>query len=58
MILNQNPGVCHDLLKGYDVVASTGKSSETDFMTGLGVKEIFDRDEVNDDSKNPLLKQC
>ena len=42
---------------GYDVVASTGKSSETDFLTGLGAKEIIDRDEVNDDSKKPLLKQ-
>ena len=42
---------------GYDVVASTGKSSETDFLKGLGAKEIIDRDEVNDDSKKPLLKQ-
>ena len=42
---------------GYDVVASTGKSSETDFLKGLGAKEVIDRDEVNDDSKKPLLKQ-
>ena len=58
MILNQNPGGYHDFLKGYDVLALTVKSSETDSMTGLGAKEIIDRDEVNDDSKNPLLKQC
>ena len=42
---------------GYDVVASTGKSSESDFLTRLGAKEIVDRNEVNDDSKKPLLKQ-
>ncbi len=42
---------------GYDVVASTGKSSETDFLKGLGAKEIVARDVVNDDSKKPLLKQ-
>ncbi|MBG56153.1 MAG: oxidoreductase [Deltaproteobacteria bacterium] len=42
---------------GYDVVASTGKSSETDFLKGLGAKEIIARDVVNDESKKPLLKQ-
>ena len=42
---------------GYDVLASTGKSSETDFLKGLGAKKIIDRGEVNDDSKKPLLKQ-
>jgi len=42
---------------GYDVVASTGKSSENNFLKGLGAKEIVARDVVNDDSKKPLLKQ-
>ena len=42
---------------GFDVVASTGKSSENNFLKGLGAKEVIDRDEVNDDSKKPLLKQ-
>ena len=42
---------------GYDVLASTGKSSETHFLKGLGAKKIIDRGEVNDDSKKPLLKQ-
>ena len=27
---------------GYDVVASTGKYSETDFLKGLGAKEIIE----------------
>ena len=30
---------------------------ENDFLKGLGAKEIIDRDEVNDDSKKPLLKK-
>ncbi len=42
---------------GYDVVASTGKSSENDFLKGLGAKDVVARDEVNDDSKKPLLNQ-
>jgi putative YhdH/YhfP family quinone oxidoreductase len=42
---------------GYNVVASTGKIHETDFLKGLGAKEIIHRDEVNDQSKKPLLKQ-
>ena len=42
---------------GYDVLASTGKSSETPFLKGLGAKEIIDSNELNNDSNKPLIKQ-
>ena len=41
---------------GYDVVASTGKTDQKDFLTGLGVKEIIGREEATDTSGRPLLK--
>ncbi len=39
---------------GYDVVASTGKTSATDFLTGLGATSIIDRDELSEESRRPL----
>jgi putative YhdH/YhfP family quinone oxidoreductase len=42
---------------GYSVVASTGKKEETDFLKGLGAAEIVSREEVNDESKKPLLRE-
>ena len=42
---------------GYSVVASTGKKEESEFLKGLGATEIISREEVNDESKKPLLKE-
>ena len=42
---------------GYSVVASTGKKEENDFLKGLGAAEIVSREEVNDESKKPLLRE-
>ncbi len=41
---------------GYTVIASTGKSSEHDFLKKLGASTVIDRDEINDQSGRPLLK--
>jgi putative YhdH/YhfP family quinone oxidoreductase len=41
---------------GYSVVASTGKSDQKEFLTGLGVKEVISREEAADTSGRPLLK--
>jgi putative YhdH/YhfP family quinone oxidoreductase len=41
---------------GYSVVAATGKVEKTDFLLNLGAKEVIDRNEINDESKRPLLK--
>lgn len=43
---------CH-----YDIVASTGKESEHDFLRRLGAHEILRREEVSPDSVRPLDKQ-
>jgi alcohol dehydrogenase len=40
---------------GYEVVASTGKSSEIDWLKSIGASEIIDREELNIESKRPLL---
>lgn len=40
----------------FTVVAATGKSSEHDFLTGLGAKAIISREEANDTSGRPLQK--
>ena len=42
---------------GYNVVASTGKKVEFEFLSGLGASEIISRKEVNDESKKPLLRE-
>lgn len=42
---------------GYDVVASTGKDSEHDFLYSLGAKEIISREELQPEKIRPLDKQ-
>ena len=42
---------------GYEVVASTGKASEHDFLTGLGASSIIDRSELSEESRRPLEKE-
>lgn len=36
---------------GYRVVASTGRTDETDYLTGLGAAEVIDRAELSDPGK-------
>ncbi|WP_374721802.1 NADPH:quinone oxidoreductase family protein [Peribacillus tepidiphilus] len=43
--------------RGYDVVASTGKDSEHDFLHKLGAKEILSREEVYSGTIKALDKQ-
>lgn len=43
--------------KGYDVVASTGKETEHDFLHKLGAKEVIDREAVYSGKIKPLDKQ-
>ena len=42
---------------GYTVAASTGKKKEREFLQGLGASEIISREEVNDESNKPLLRE-
>ncbi len=39
---------------GFDVVASTGKATEVDFLTSLGASSIIDRAELSEESRRPL----
>jgi acrylyl-CoA reductase (NADPH) len=39
---------------GYEVVASTGKPDEAEFLTGLGATAVMDRAELAEESKRPL----
>src|SRR5690606_10712764 len=41
---------------GYQVIASTGRTSETDYLKGLGAAEIISRDELSGPAK-PLGKE-
>lgn len=41
---------------GFHVVASTGRPAEADFLTGLGAREIIDREELSGPAK-PLGKE-
>ena len=41
---------------GYEVIASTGKESEHDYLKQLGASEAVDRAAVDDDSGRPLLR--
>ncbi|TDL75544.1 acryloyl-CoA reductase [Rhodococcus qingshengii] len=43
--------------RGYDVVASTGKKSEHDYLHKLGAKEVISRDEVYNGKVKALDKQ-
>ncbi|HEY9600448.1 MAG TPA: YhdH/YhfP family quinone oxidoreductase [Allocoleopsis sp.] len=42
---------------GYSVVAATGKLSHHDFLKSLGAVSIVTREEIQDDSGKPLLKE-
>lgn len=42
---------------GYDVVASTGKANEHDYLISLGAKEVISREDVNPEKIRPLGKQ-
>jgi len=41
---------------GYEVIASTGKSHEADFLKSLGAAEVVDRAFIDDDSSRPLMR--
>lgn len=41
---------------GYQVVASTGKEAEKEYLARLGAKEVISREAANDTSGRPLLK--
>ncbi|MDX8344572.1 acryloyl-CoA reductase [Rossellomorea sp. YZS02] len=43
--------------RNYDVIASTGKESEHDYLRDLGAKEIVSRDDVNPEKIRPIGKQ-
>jgi putative YhdH/YhfP family quinone oxidoreductase len=43
--------------RGYEVVASTGKSDQEDWLRSLGAGEVIGRDETSGDSDRPLEKQ-
>ena len=43
--------------RGYDVHASTGKSSEHDFLRDLGASEILDREELAAESRRPIERE-
>ncbi len=40
--------------RGYEVVASSGKASATDFLLGLGASRVIDRAELSADDPRPL----
>jgi len=41
---------------GYQVVASTGKTDQAEFLLNLGAKEVISREDSKDESGRPLLK--
>src|SRR3954466_5185120 len=43
--------------RGYEVVASTGKSDQEEWLKGLGASEVIDRAETSGESDRPLEKQ-
>ncbi|GAB3046857.1 acrylyl-CoA reductase family protein [Virgibacillus ainsalahensis] len=51
--------LCVDMLakNGYDVTASTGKSSEAEYLKKLGAKEVIDREAVTDTDGTPTRKK-
>jgi acrylyl-CoA reductase (NADPH) len=40
--------------RGYEVVASSGKASASDFLLGLGAARVIDRNELSADDPRPL----
>jgi acrylyl-CoA reductase (NADPH) len=43
--------------RGYEVVASTGKASETEFLSQLGATSVIERAETSAESNRPLEKE-
>jgi acrylyl-CoA reductase (NADPH) len=43
--------------RGYEVVASTGKSSEIDYLKELGAKHIINRNEIIDTDQTPIREE-
>ncbi len=43
--------------RGYEVHASTGKSSEHDFLRSLGASEILEREELAAESRRPIERE-
>ena len=41
---------------GYDVLASTGKSTSHEYLKKIGAKRVVSREDVNDTSGRPLLR--
>lgn len=41
---------------GFDVIASTGKTDANDYLRRLGASQIIGRENLQDESKRPLLK--
>lgn len=42
---------------GYDVIASTGRADEADYLKGLGAKDVIDRAELGSGPGRPLAKE-
>lgn len=42
---------------GFEVVASTGKTSEHELLKSMGASEIISRDELSEANKRPMLKE-
>ncbi|MEY2193773.1 zinc-binding dehydrogenase [Neobacillus sp. BF23-41] len=43
--------------RGYEVVASTGKSNEETYLKGLGAKQIINRNEIVDTDQTPIREE-
>jgi acrylyl-CoA reductase (NADPH) len=43
--------------RGYDVLASTGKSNEEEYLKGLGAKQIIHRNEIIDTDQAPMREE-
>ncbi|WP_428911837.1 acryloyl-CoA reductase [Niallia sp. Krafla_26] len=43
--------------RGYDVVASTGKSNEEAYLRGLGARQILHRNEIIDTDQTPIREE-
>lgn len=43
--------------KGYDVVASTGKTDQEEYLKGLGAKQIIHRDKIVDNDNQPVREE-
>ncbi|MFC4560002.1 acryloyl-CoA reductase [Virgibacillus kekensis] len=43
--------------RGYEVVASTGKTNETDYLKGIGAERIIHRDEIVDTEQKPIREE-